>query len=278
MTSDNQSQSNAFSQSQQESYAASALFDCNYLFPKPDVADPEGLGLIAIGADLAPQTLLSAYSQGLFPWFNEDEPIAWWSPEPRCVLDPSSFSPSKSLKRLAKSSSWHWSVNQAFEEVIHACSLPRSYADDTWIHDEMIQAYTELHELGYAHSFEVWDEDNLIGGLYGLKIGQIYFGESMFHRQSNASKVAFWALNNFCQHTGVELIDCQLPNPHLQSLGAGIMPRQLFLAELSSWVSQPSLDWYLFSDTRYSVNQLAHTIKPTLNAPSPSITQPNRKD
>ena len=278
MTSDNQSQSNAFSQSKQESYAASAIFDCNYLFPKPNVADPEGLGLIAIGADLAPQTLLSAYSQGLFPWFNEDEPIAWWSPEPRCVLDPSSFIPSKSLKRLAKSSSWHWSVNQAFEEVIHACSLPRSYADDTWIHDEMIQAYTELHELGYAHSFEVWDEDNLIGGLYGLKIGQIYFGESMFHRQSNASKIAFWALNNFCQHTSVELIDCQLPNPHLQSLGAGIMPRQLFLAELSSWVSQPSLDWYLFSDTRYSVNQLAHTIKPTLNAPSPSITQPNRKD
>lgn len=282
MTSDNQSLSNTASQSWQDSHATSALFDCNYLFPKPDEADPEGLGLVAIGADLAPETLLSAYSQGLFPWFNEDEPIAWWSPEPRCVLEPKSFVPSKSLKRLAKASAWHWSVNTAFEEVIHACSLPRSYAEDTWIHEEMIKAYTELHKLGYAHSFEVWDDQSLIGGLYGLKIGQIYFGESMFHRQSNASKVAFWALNNFCQHTGVELIDCQLPNPHLQSLGAGIMPRQLFLARLNDWVSRPSLQWSLFANSQYLVNELANTIvpvpSPTLNTPSPSITQPNRKD
>lgn len=285
MTSDHQSDSNFPSQSRQDSPITSALFDCNYLFPKPDVADPEGLGLVAIGADLSPETLLSAYSQGLFPWFNEDEPIAWWSPEPRCVLDPTSFTPSKSLKRLAKASSWHWSVNSAFEEVIHACSLPRSYAEDTWIHEEMIQAYTELHKLGYAHSFEIWEGKNLIGGLYGLKIGQIYFGESMFHRQSNASKVAFWALNNFCQNTGVELIDCQLPNPHLQSLGAGIMPRQLFLAKLIDWVAQASLDWHLFSDKRYLVNQLAQTAVPILSqtpsTPSDSfssITQPNRKD
>ena len=149
----------------------------------------------------------------------------------------------------------------------------------------MIQAYTELHELGYAHSFEIWDDQSLIGGLYGLKIGQIYFGESMFHRQSNTSKVAFWALNNFCQHTGVELIDCQLPNPHLQSLGAGIMPRQTFLAELNDWVSCPSLEWSLFSNARYLVNQLALTTAPILSqtpsAPSdpfPSTTQPNRKD
>lgn len=282
MTSDNQSHLSTPSQDWQDSPATSALFDCNYLFPEPDEADPEGLGLVAIGADLAPQTLLSAYSQGLFPWFNEDEPIAWWSPEPRCVLDPSSFTPSKSLRRLAKASSWHWSVNSAFEEVIHACSLPRSYTEDTWIHEEMIQAYTELHKLGYAHSFEVWEDQSLIGGLYGLKIGQIYFGESMFHRQSNASKIAFWALNNFCQHTAVALIDCQLPNPHLQSLGAGIMPRQLFLTRLKDWVSRPSLQWSRFANTRYSVNQLANTtapvLSPTLAAPSPTITQPNRKD
>ncbi|WP_296402898.1 leucyl/phenylalanyl-tRNA--protein transferase [Psychrobacter sp.] len=242
--------------------ATAPLFDCNYIFPEPCVADPKGLGLIAIGADLSPQTLLCAYSQGLFPWFNEDEPIAWWSPEPRCVLKPTYFIPSRSLKRLAKSSTWHWSVNNAFEEVIHACSLPRSYTEDTWIHDEMIQAYIDLHELGYAHSFEVWDDKTLIGGLYGLKIGQIYFGESMFHRQSNASKVAFWALNNFCQHTQVQLIDCQLPNPHLKSLGAGSIPRETFLLILKDLVAQKSKNWCDFSSYKYQVNQLPKTLIP----------------
>nr|WP_227526061.1 leucyl/phenylalanyl-tRNA--protein transferase [Psychrobacter sp. FDAARGOS_221] len=231
-------------------------FTSNYLFPEPTLADPDGLGLIAIGGDLAPKTLLDAYSQGLFPWFNEDEPIAWWCPEPRCVLDPTTFEPSKSLKRQAKSSSWHLTVNQAFESVIHACSLPRSYANDTWIHDEMIDAYTQLHQLGYAHSIEVWDNDTLVGGLYGLKIGQLYFGESMFHRQSNASKIAFWALNVFCQHTKVALIDCQLPNPHLQSLGAGIMPRAQFLSHLKQLTQQNSSDWQSFSTQRFAVNRL----------------------
>lgn len=253
VTSDNQSNSD---QPSQRPAATSSLLECNYLFPDPNEADPDGYGLVAIGGDLTPQTLLSAYSQGLFPWFNEDEPIAWWCPEPRCVLDPSCYSPSKSLKRLAKSSRWRWSVNNAFEEVIHACSLPRSYSNDTWIHDEMIEAYNKIHELGYAHSIEVWDDEQLIGGLYGLKIGQIYYGESMFHRQSNASKIAFWALNIFCQQTGVQLIDCQLPNPHLQSLGAGIMPRKDFLKILRELIDVPSQNWHDYASSRYPVKAL----------------------
>lgn len=256
VTTDNQSNSYHSFQGMRNSPTSPPLFECNYIFPEPKEADPEGLGLVAIGGDLSPQTLLSAYSQGLFPWFNEDEPIAWWSPEPRCVLDPKSFSASKSLKRLAKSSHWTWSINNAFEEVIHACSLPRSYSEDTWIHNEMIEAYTQIHELGYAHSFEVWEDNALIGGLYGLKIGQIYFGESMFHLKSNASKIAFWALNHFCQYTGIKLIDCQLPNPHLQSLGAGVIPRAEFLSFLANLIKVESKNWHDFSNQSYAVNAL----------------------
>ncbi len=229
-----------------------------YRFPNPNIVDPDGNGLIAMGADLAPSTLLLAYSQGLFPWFNEDDAIAWWCPEPRCVLDPTTFKPSKSLKRQAKTSTWHWSINQAFNEVIHACSLPRSYANDTWIHDEMIAAYHELHRLGFAHSIEVWDGQDLVGGLYGLKLGQIYCGESMFHRQTNASKVAFWALTVLCAHSQMSLIDCQLPNPHLQSLGAVTLPRQAFLAKLPALIAEGGLDWQTFQDCRFAVSELAN--------------------
>lgn len=169
-----------------------------YDFPNPISIDPDGLGIIAIGGDLAPETLISAYAQGLFPWFNEDEPIAWWCPEPRCVMVPTDYQPSKSLRKQANSARWQVTLNQAFDDVIHACSLPRSdglpEGEHTWIHDEMIEAYTELHAQGFAHSIEVWDDKGqLVGGLYGLKIGRIYFGESMFHRASNASKLAFGA-------------------------------------------------------------------------------------
>lgn len=213
------------------------LANCQFQFPCPIESDPEGLGLIAMGADLAPETLITAYSQGLFPWFNEDEPIAWWSPEPRCVIVPNDYQPSKSLRRTARNSAWQITLNQAFDEVIHACSLPRSYSEDTWIHEEMIEAYLSLHELGFAHSIEVWQltatKRQLIGGLYGLKIGRIYFGESMFHRVTDASKVAFWALMRLCEDSDMPLVDCQLPNPHLISLGAKTLPRQQFLSLLS---------------------------------------------
>lgn len=219
-----------------------------YDFPDPILVDPKGFGMIAMGADLAPETLLSAYAQGLFPWFNEDEPIAWWCPEPRCVIAPHDYLPSKSLRKQARSSRWQLTVNKAFDDVIHACSLPRSdeliEGEHTWIHDEMIAAYTELHRYGYAHSIEVWDEHGeLVGGLYGLKIGAIYFGESMFHRASNASKLAFWGLMTLCAQTKVKLVDCQLPNDHLLSLGATPLGRRDFLTQLDMLIGSNAASW-----------------------------------
>lgn len=219
-----------------------------YHFPNPATVDPDGIGIIAIGGDLAPETLISAYAQGLFPWFNEEEAIAWWCPEPRCVMQPSDYKPSKSLRKQAGNSRWYLTLNQAFDDVIHACSLPRGHdlteGEHTWIHAEMIEAYSELHAQGFAHSIEVWnDNKQLIGGLYGLKIGNIYFGESMFHRESNASKLAFWGLMQLCDQSKVELVDCQLPNEHLMSLGASTLPRANFLAQLETLISECFIQW-----------------------------------
>lgn len=233
-----------------------------YDFPNPESIDPDGIGIVAMGGDLAPETLISAYAQGLFPWFNEDEPIAWWCPEPRCVMVPSDYQPSKSLRRQAKNERWQLTLNEAFDEVIHACSLPRSNGlpegEHTWIHDEMIEAYTELHAHGFAHSIEVWDgASQLIGGLYGLKIGNIYFGESMFHRASNASKLAFWGLMRLCEQSNVALVDCQLPNEHLMSLGATTMPRAQFLTQLNSLISGRSSRWQPHSHKPLAVAMLS---------------------
>lgn len=233
-----------------------------YDFPNPESIDPDGIGIVAMGGDLAPETLISAYAQGLFPWFNEDEPIAWWCPEPRCVMVPSDYQPSKSLRRQAKNERWKLTLNEAFDKVIHACSLPRSNGlpegEHTWIHDEMIEAYTELHAHGFAHSIEVWDgAGQLIGGLYGLKIGNIYFGESMFHRASNASKLAFWGLMRLCEQSNVALVDCQLPNEHLMSLGATTMPRAQFLTQLNSLISGRSSRWQPHSHKPLAVAMLS---------------------
>lgn len=224
-----------------------------YDFPEPATVDPEGMGIVAIGGDLAPKTLISAYAQGLFPWFNDDEPIAWWCPEPRCVIQPTDYQPSKSLRKQANRSRWQLTLNQAFDEVIHACSLPRSNGvnekppegEHTWIHDEMIDAYTELHAQGFAHSIEVWDDKGaLVGGLYGLKIGGIYFGESMFHIASNASKLAFWGLMRLCEQSNVKLVDCQLPNDHLMSLGAITLGRSEFLIQLDTLIATGAISWH----------------------------------
>ena len=240
-----------------------------YNFPDPAMMDPEGIGIVAVGGDLAPETLISAYAQGLFPWFNEDEPIAWWCPEPRCVIRPTEYQPSKSLRKQANRERWQLTLNHAFNEVIHACSLPRSNGvnDDlndnqlegehTWIHNEMIEAYTELHAQGFAHSIEVWDEHKqLIGGLYGLKIGSIYFGESMFHTASNASKLAFWGLMRLCEQSAVSLVDCQLPNDHLVSLGAVTLGRNEFLTQLELLLAKPSNNWLSDSHKPLAVAQL----------------------
>lgn len=241
-----------------------------YDFPDPLMVDPDGIGIVAVGGDLAPETLISAYAQGLFPWFNEDEPIAWWCPEPRCVMVPTNYKPSKSLRKQAIRERWQLTLNQAFDDVIHACSLPRSdrlnneqpEGEHTWIHDEMIEAYTELHAQGFAHSIEVWnDKGQLIGGLYGLKIGSIYFGESMFHIASNASKFAFWGLMRLCEQSHVALVDCQLPNEHLMSLGATTLPRADFLTQLDLLTANSTVKWQNNSHKPLAVS-LLDTIEP----------------
>ena len=233
-----------------------------YDFPDPISIDPDGIGIVAMGGDLAPDTLISAYAQGLFPWFNADEPIAWWCPEPRCVMVPTKYQPSKSLRKQAKRERWQLTLNHAFDDVIHACSLPRSdglnddlpEGEHTWIHDEMIAAYTQLHAQGFAHSIEVWDEKGqLIGGLYGLRLGGIYFGESMFHRASNASKIAFWGLMRLCEQSQIALVDCQLPNDHLMSLGANTLPRADFLMQLDTLINTHSTKWQNDSHNPLSV-------------------------
>jgi leucyl/phenylalanyl-tRNA--protein transferase len=213
-----------------------------FVFPDPATTDLTGDGLIGFGADLAPATLIQAYQSGIFPWFNEDEPIAWWSPPIRAVFKPDIFKASRTLKRSARRGNWRFGFNQNFESVIRQCADTRFYTG-TWITEQMIEAYAELHRLGFAHSFEVYDsEDVLIGGIYGLKIGKVFCGESMFHHVTDASKASFWFMSECCQHTGIELIDAQLENPHLMSLGATLIPKADFLQQLSVLRTQ-SVDW-----------------------------------
>lgn len=210
--------------------------NCNYHFPNPKTCQADYFlehGLIGFGGDLSPETLTYAYLQGIFPWFDDDTTPAWYSPTPRCVLSPNDFVPKRSLISTAKKSEYTITLNQAFEQVIMACSLPRSYSDGSWITTKMKAAYRNLHHLGIAHSIEVWQGDELVGGLYGLKLGAVFCGESMFHKKTDCSKLAFWALTVLCRQTGVKLIDCQLVNDHLLSLGATPMDRDEFLDKLN---------------------------------------------
>lgn len=219
------------------------LFQSAYDFPQPELADPNHHEFIATGADLTPQTLLHAYSMGMFPWFNEGDPIAWYSPSPRCVLYPKHYKPSKSLLREMKKSTFMVNINHAFADVIDGCAAVRSYADSTWISPDMKQAYQQLHDLGYAMSIEIYEQNQLVGGLYGLKIGQGFFGESMFHTRTNASKMAFFVLATLCESSQFRWIDCQFPNEHLLSLGAEILNRRDFLQQLSVQIRKPAVDW-----------------------------------
>lgn len=204
---------------------------------------PDDDGFLGYGGDLTTSTLLHAYRSGVFPWFSVGEPICWWSPTPRCVINPTNFHPKKSLIRTVKKQTWHITTNLAFDQVIYACSQPRNYSNDTWITKKMINAYGQLHELGVAVSIEVWQnipiKSELIGGLYGINIGAVFCGESMFHRQTDASKVAFWAMAHWCWHMGITLIDCQLENTHLMNLGAQLIPRDDFINELNTLVHTP---------------------------------------
>jgi leucyl/phenylalanyl-tRNA--protein transferase len=201
-------------------------------FPDISAALTEPDGLLAAGGDLNPERLLYAYRLGVFPWFDSGQPILWWSPDPRCVIEPESFHVSRRLRRSIRNSSFCLSINKAFDEVIEACAADRVGQEGTWITDEMIEAYSSLHADGWAHSIEVWLGDELVGGLYGLAIGKAFFGESMFSQASDASKIAMWSLCAMLVHRQFEILDCQVVSPHLTSLGAILTPRQEFGALL----------------------------------------------
>ncbi|WP_394132034.1 leucyl/phenylalanyl-tRNA--protein transferase [Shewanella maritima] len=208
-------------------------------FPSPHLALEEPNGLLAIGGDLSPTRLLDAYYQGIFPWFNFEEPILWWSPNPRAVFKPQFDHGSKSLKKFLRKQKWQYRVNSNFEGVITACAQPRAYEQSTWITNDIIQAYTALHRSGRAHSIEVWDDNELVGGLYGISMGGVFCGESMFHTQTNASKAAFMLLNQLLSQHDYHLIDAQIINPHLLKLGAKPITRDEFLNKLTLLRDKP---------------------------------------
>lgn len=196
----------------------------------PPVAMADETGLLAIGGDLNTERLLMAYRSGIFPWYNEDEPICWWSPDPRFVLFPEELNVSSSMKTVLQNGKYRFTVNRAFAQVIQNCkTVTRPGQDGTWISPAMQKAYTTLHELGYAHSAETWQDGKLVGGLYGIRLGNIFFGESMFSLKPNASKFAFINYVRQLQKEKVQLIDCQLHTHHLESLGARMIPRQQFI-------------------------------------------------
>jgi leucyl/phenylalanyl-tRNA--protein transferase len=198
-------------------------------FPSPELALTDPNGLLAIGGDLRPERLLTAYYNGIFPWFNAEDPILWWSPDPRAVFVLGQVHISASLRKYLKKQAWRITINHAFTDVMAGCAQPRSKQSGTWISHEIQMAYRELHHNGHAHSIEVWQGERLIGGLYGLAIGQVFCGESMFHRQTNASKAAMAALQQHLLQMGFKLIDAQVMNPHLESLGAKPIKRLEFI-------------------------------------------------
>lgn len=198
----------------------------------PPVYLSEEDGLLAVGGDLSPARLELAYRSGIFPWYSGDE-ILWWSPDPRFVLKPEALRVSKSMKQLLRSDKFVFTVDRAFNEVIENCkSTGRAGQDSTWITEEMQRAYIELHEKGLAHSAETWENGQLVGGLYGIRIGPMFFGESMFSKASNASKFAFINYVQMMQQSGLQLIDCQVHTAHLESLGAEMIPRAAFIRQL----------------------------------------------
>ena len=199
-------------------------------FPSPEAALREPNGLLALGGDLSPARLLMAYQRGIFPWFSPGDPILWWSPDPRAVLWPESFHVSRSMKRFHKSSPYCVTLNHAFDKVIEGCTQER--AEGTWITPDVVMAYNRLHELGYAHSIEVWQKDELVGGMYGDSQGALFCGESMFSRRINASKTALLEFSKAFAGAGGKLIDCQVLNEHTASLGAVEIPRRDYLQHI----------------------------------------------
>ena len=208
-------------------------------FPDPRTALPQPNGLLAFGGDLSPARLVTAYAHGIFPWFNEGEPILWWSPDPRCVFHTDQLHPNRSLRRALKGTSWHVTVDRAFGQVMEACAAPRAGQFGTWISPAMIDAYSALHEAGYAHSVEAWDGDRLVGGVYGVSLGRLFCGESMFSACSGGSKLALCALAALLREWEFPLIDAQVSNDHLLGLGAQEIPRAEFLKNVTQLTTAP---------------------------------------
>ena len=209
------------------------------IFPPPDYADPSGL--LAVGGDLSNERLLEAYRLGIFPWYSDDQPILWWSPDPRLVLDLNDFKISRSLRKTLKREVFQVTLDHAFEEVIRACAVvPREAQNGTWITNEMLKAYVILHGLGYAHSVESWFGGKLAGGLYGVSLGKCFFGESMFHLKTDASKVALAILVEKLRSWDFHFIDSQMTTEHMLRLGAKELPRRIFLKRLQSALRYPT--------------------------------------
>ena len=218
-------------------------------FPPPHLAEE---GLLAVGGDLSHERLLLAYAMGIFPWYSDGEPILWWSPDPRLILPLNRFRPSRRLRRTLRQGAFTVTMDTAFDRVIEACAtVPRQGQDGTWITPEMVEAYRGLHEAGYAHAAECWRDGELVGGIYGLSLGACFFGESMFSRVSNASKVALATLVAQLKAWGFSMIDCQVTTPHMLSFGAGEVRREHFLRMLAADLRTPTRvgTWRLELDT-----------------------------
>jgi leucyl/phenylalanyl-tRNA---protein transferase len=219
-------------------------------FPPVERALREPNGLLAAGGDLSPERLVDAYAHGIFPWFGEDDPLLWWSPDPRMVLFTNEVHQSRSLRKVLKARRFTVTLDRAFADVMAGCAEPREYADGTWITDDMVQAYRALADRGFVHSVETWSEGRLVGGLYGVAIGRMFYGESMFTRESDASKVALVTLTRQLERWGFEMIDCQMSTDHLASLGAREIARAEFLRRMRELTRQPGVPgpWVLDED------------------------------
>ena len=224
-------------------------------FPPPQLSCDDGL--LAVGGGLSPEWILTAYSLGIFPWYSEGEPIYWWSPDPRLMMHPTDIKVSKSMKQVFRKKTFTITLDTDFRQVITNCqTTKRNYGEGTWITNDMLEAYCYLHQLGFAHSVEVWDSKNqqqLVGGLYGLSLGKCFFGESMFAKASNASKAAYIALCHQLTTWQFNMVDCQMPTPHLQSLGGKIVAREPFLQQLAKDIQHATLrgQWQFDDDNPY---------------------------
>ncbi|SCK21271.1 leucyl/phenylalanyl-tRNA--protein transferase [Vogesella sp. LIG4] len=216
-----------------------------YVFPPLSRALSDPDGLLAVGGDLASGRLLAGYQRGIFPWFSPGDPILWWSPSQRMVLEPGQLRITRSLAKSLRNKQYSFRFDSAFEQVMRGCAAPRDGQAGTWISEDMIAAYCRLHAEGHAHSAEVWQQGQLVGGLYGVAVGRMFFGESMFHRATDASKIALVQLANVLFAHGFGMIDCQLFTPHLESLGAHLVSRAEFIARLETYTQQlaPTALW-----------------------------------